>query len=106
MTHLSGLPEDQAILIVQIAKTQARLFGGTENFLVTREFNEMATHEQKLSLLRCLFAVSAAAESISGAEDREIRQIAAELQLTHPDFIEARLQYSKYLSVMQGPKPE
>ena len=40
---LSGLPEEQAILVVQIAKSQATLFGGTENFLVTGEFNKMAT---------------------------------------------------------------
>ena len=33
------LPEEQAVLVVQIANSQSRLFGGTENFLVTREFN-------------------------------------------------------------------
>jgi uncharacterized tellurite resistance protein B-like protein len=54
---LSGLPEEQAILVVQIAKSQATLFGGTENFLVTETFNEMATREQKRALLKCLFAV-------------------------------------------------
>src|SRR5689334_15130957 len=34
----SGLSEELAILVVQIAKTQNELFGGTENYLVTREF--------------------------------------------------------------------
>ena len=34
--RLSGLPEQQAVLVVQIAKTQATLFGGTENFLSRR----------------------------------------------------------------------
>ena len=98
---LSGLPEQQAILVVQIAKSQATLFGGTENFLVTEEFNKMATHEQKLSLLNCLFAVAAADESISGVEEREIRLITNELQLTHSDFINARLAYRQYLSVLK-----
>ncbi len=98
---LSGLPEEQAILVVQIAKTQATLFGGTENFLVTAEFNKMATQEEKLSLLNCLFAVAAADDSISGVEEREIRLIVDELQLTHPDFINARLAYREYLSLLK-----
>src|SRR6185503_2072362 len=58
--RLSGLPEEQAVLVVQIAKTQATLFGGTENFLVTQEFKELANLEQRLALLDCLFAVAAA----------------------------------------------
>ncbi len=99
---LSGLQEDQAILVVQIAKTQATLFGGTENFLVTDEFNKVATREEKLSLLNCLFAVAAADESISGVEEREIRLIANELQLTHSDFINARLAYRQYLSLLKN----
>ncbi len=98
---LSGLPEEQAILVVQIAKSQATLFGGTENFLVTDEFNKLASQEEKLSLLNCLFAVAAADESISGVEDREIRLIANELQLTHTDFINARLAYRQYLDVLK-----
>src|SRR6185437_10238958 len=73
--RLSGLPAEQAVLVVQIAKTQAILFGGTENFLVTQEFNGMANLEQKLALLECLFAVAAADKVISSIEDREIRLI-------------------------------
>jgi uncharacterized tellurite resistance protein B-like protein len=98
---LSGLPEEQAILVVQIAKSQATLFGGTENYLVTQEFSKMATQEQKLALLECLFAVSAADESISNVEDREIRLIADELELRHQDFIQARLKYKDYLAVLK-----
>jgi len=98
---LSGLQEEQAILVVQIAKNQATLFGGTENFLVTDEFNKMATHGQKLALLNCLFAVAAADNSISGVEEREIRLIANELLLTHTDFVNARLAYQQYRSVLK-----
>ncbi len=104
LTSLSGLPPEQAILVVQIAKTQATLFGGTENFLVTHEFNDMADREQKLSLLNCLFAVAAADEVISSIEEREIRLITDELQLTHDDFITARLRYRNYLAVLKEPQ--
>ena len=98
-----GLPEAQALLIVQMAKSQNELFGATENFLVGREFGNLASHEQKLSLLRCLFAVSAADESVTTAEDNEIRKISKELRLKHDDFIAARLQFKDYLASKKKP---
>jgi uncharacterized tellurite resistance protein B-like protein len=100
-----GLPEAEAILVVQMAKTQARMFGGTENFLVTQEFNEIATREQKMSLLHCLYAVSAADNSVSTREDNEIRNISKELLLSHDDFINVRLEYRDYLSVLKDFAP-
>jgi len=100
---LSNLPDEQAVLVVQIAKTQATLFGGTENFLVTQEFKEMTNLEQRLSLLDCLFAVAAADKVISTVEEREIRLINDELQLTHDQFISARFKFRQYLAVLQDP---
>lgn len=100
-----GLPEEQAILVVQMAKTQSLLFGGTEDFLVTREFNRIATRDQKLALLRCLFSVSAADRSISAVEDHEVRRIADELLLEHRDYIAARLAFREHLSVLKKPEP-
>ncbi|HYS04407.1 MAG TPA: TerB family tellurite resistance protein [Candidatus Dormibacteraeota bacterium] len=97
------LTPEQAILVVQMAKTQAILFGGTENYIVTREFNRLATREEKLALLRCLFAVSASDDSISVMEDNEIRRIADELRLTHEDFIEVRSEFRDRLSVLRKP---
>jgi uncharacterized tellurite resistance protein B-like protein len=102
---LGGLGEEEAVLVVQIAKAQNRLFGSTENFLVTREFGATSTHEQKLRLLQCLFAVSAADQTVSAVEDNEIRRIATELGLTHGDFIQARSAYRPYLSVFKKPDP-
>jgi uncharacterized tellurite resistance protein B-like protein len=99
--EMGGLPEDQAIIVVQMAKTQNRLFGGTENYLVTREFNEIASREQKIALLNCLFAVSASDDAISTAEDSEIRQIASELLLDHRDFIQVRTSYREKLRVLK-----
>ncbi len=97
------LPEAQAVLVVQIAKTQQKLFGGTEDFLVTREFNQIATRDQKLDLLDCLFAVAAADGVISVEEDEAIRQVASELMLEHPDFIAVRMRYRDYLAVLKKP---
>lgn len=88
-----ALPEAQAVMVVQMAKTQNILFGGVENYLVTREFERIATRDQKIALLHCLFAVSAADRSISSAEDTTIRKIAGELHLDHADFVAVKSAY-------------
>ncbi|MFN2425926.1 MAG: TerB family tellurite resistance protein [Candidatus Binatia bacterium] len=101
-----GLTEEQALLVLQIAKSQELLFGHTESFLVTREFNKIATRDQKLALLDCLFAVSASDESISTIEDNEIVRICAELQLPRDEVVTARGRYREHLAVLKGmPRP-
>src|SRR5215510_3415199 len=99
-----GLPEELALLVVQMAKTQNQLFGATENYLVTREFERIATREQKLALLECLFAVTAADDNITGAEDNVINQISSELKLSHADYIAARSHFRQYLAVLKPSK--
>jgi len=97
----AGLPEEQAIIVIQIAKTQNILFGGTENFLVTREFKEISTPDERLALLECMYAVAAADESISTIEDNEISQVADELRIEHREFISVRSRYRNYLAVFK-----
>ena len=98
----SSLPEEQAILVVQIAKSQTILFGATEDYLVTREFARTATRDQKLALLDCCFAVSAADRDVSAEEEAAVREIAGELGLEHADFIAARSAYRDYLAVLKA----
>lgn len=97
------LPEEQAMIVIQMAKTQSLLFGGTDNFSVTKEFNKVATRRQKLGLLNCLFGVSAADDSISTVEDGVVRQIADELGLDHADYIAVRSRYRARLAVLKKP---
>ncbi len=99
--EIGGLPEEQAVVVVHAAKTRNLVFGGTDNFLVTREFNNVATHEQKLALLDCLFAVSASEGGVTTVEDNEIRQVANELRLEHRDYIAVRAKYRDYLAVLK-----
>src|SRR5216117_3555710 len=95
-----GLPEELAV-VVQMAKTQNQLFGSTENYLVTREFERIATREQKLALLDCLFAVTAADENITNEEDNVVKQISSELKLSHDDYIAVRSRFREYLAVLK-----
>jgi uncharacterized tellurite resistance protein B-like protein len=101
MEH-GGLPEQQAAIVIQMAKTQNVLFGGTENYLVSREFNSIANQQEKMALLDCLYAVASADQSISTIEDNEISQIADELRIEHRDLIGVRSKYRDKLAVLQS----
>lgn len=96
-----GLSEEQSVIVVQMAKTQSILFGGTEDYLVAREFRDMSSLKERLALLDCLFAIAASHDSISTLEDNEISQIANELRIEHRDFISIRSQYRDHLAVLK-----
>lgn len=99
--ELGHLTEAQAVLVVEIAKTQQRLFGGTEDFLVTREFREIASEQQRFDLLHCLFAVAAADATISAEEEAQLGQIAGELGLSRAEFAGIRGKYGDLRSVLR-----
>ena len=61
----------------------------------------MANREQKEELLHCLFAISAADESISALEEATVAQIAKELGLSHRDQVEIRSHYRDKRAVFQ-----
>ncbi len=100
------LPEEQAVLIVEIAKSQNRLFGGTEDFKVAQEFKTLSTRDQREELLHCLFAVSAADDEISGDEETRIRQIADELGFSHREYVDVRTHYNDKRTVMRRVRGE
>jgi uncharacterized tellurite resistance protein B-like protein len=97
-----GLSPAQAVLVVQIAKAQTSLFGSTEDFLVTRQFKSMAAPAQREELLHCLFAVSAADDSISSVEEAAIRQIASELDLPDREYLAIRSRYNDKRDVLKN----
>jgi uncharacterized tellurite resistance protein B-like protein len=101
VSERSGLPPEQAMVVVQIAKSQNLLFGGTEDFLVAREFGEVATLEQKLGLLHCLFAVAATHGGVSTVEDNEIARVATELRVPHDEFVRVRVAFRDHLNVLK-----
>ena len=46
-----SIDEATAVLVTEMAKLQARTVGGTEDYVVTREFKALADMEQRLSLI-------------------------------------------------------
>ncbi len=101
VTGLGHLPEAQAVLVVEMAKSQVRLFGGTDNYVVTRQFKTLSSPEQRFELLECVFAVTAADESIIAVEEGQARQISKELGLTHAEFVTARAGYVEHVEALK-----
>jgi len=99
LAHLSAA---EAALVVQIAQSQARLLGGTENYIVTRQFRSVSTREQRGELLQCLYAVAAADGTISTQESAEIVAIAEELGFTRAEANALRGAYRDKLAEFQS----
>lgn len=99
--EVGGLPEPEAVLVVQIARSQNELYGGTEDYLVTRQFREISSEEQRLSLLRCAFAVGAAEGAITAEESAELNQIAKELDLSDEQLTTVRGEYTEQYAAIQ-----
>jgi tellurite resistance protein len=97
-----GLDTAQAVLVVEMAKIQARVNGGTEDFVVTREFRSISTPAQRLALLRCCFAVGAVDGTISAPEAGTINEIARELDLEPADINAVRSEFHEQLSAVQA----
>ena len=92
-----ALTADQAMLVVSLAKTSNLLFGGTADFAVTQEFADTAAYDEKLALVRCLFAVSSIDHAISMAEETEIHRIANQLRIDPADLTTLRMAHRQYL---------
>ncbi len=90
----AGIDPPQAVLVVEMAKLQARAYGQTEDYLVTREFREASTPEQRLAVLRACFAVGAADDAITGAESATLNEIANELDIDREVLAHLRTEYA------------
>jgi uncharacterized tellurite resistance protein B-like protein len=96
--------EEQAILVVGLAKSSNELFGSVADFEVARDFATHATYEDKLALARCLFAVAASDESISMTEETEIHRILTQLRIEAPDLTALRVAHRTFLPGLNTPR--
>jgi uncharacterized tellurite resistance protein B-like protein len=98
----SGLDSAQTVLVVEMAKLQEKTTGGTSDYLVTREFKEHSTPEERLTLLRACFRVCAADDSISGTESATLDEIASELDMTGRETAPIRAEFADRISARLG----
>ena len=96
-----ALDEATAVLVTEMAKLQAKTVGGTEDYVVTREFKALADEAQRVVVLRACFAVMAANGTISAEETAIVNQIAKELDIDDPMLNSIRADYHEQLSSVQ-----
>ena len=99
---LAQLAEEDAKLVVEIAKAGTQELGGSENYLVTREFRRISSREQRMGLVECLYAISASDGTISTTESAEVLLIANELGLSRNDANALRAGWKEHLAEFQG----
>jgi uncharacterized tellurite resistance protein B-like protein len=102
LVEYGGLDEAQAVLVVQMAKIQARTQGQTEDYVVTREFRDISTTEQRLALIRCCFAIGAVDGTITAEEASVVNEIARELDLERDAVNAVRAEFHEQLSAVQA----
>ena len=102
LVERTGVTEAEAVIVVEIARQQARMFGSTEDYLVTREFKRVSTPEQRLGVLRACFQVAAANDEISSPESAVLNQIASELEIETAEFDAIRSEHREQLSVVRA----
>jgi uncharacterized tellurite resistance protein B-like protein len=102
LCSIAKLSPEESALAVEIAKSQARLLGGTENYVVTREFRTSSSREQRAQLVECLYAVAAADGTISGAESAEIARVGEELGFARAELSAFRSAWRDHLSELQS----
>lgn len=96
-----SIDEATAILVTQMAKLQARTVGGTEDFVVTREFKALSSEAQRIDVLRACFAIGAASGTISAEETAVVNQIAEELDIEDATLNTIRAAFHEQLSAVQ-----
>lgn len=91
---------EQAQHLVQLAVQATGSHGAAEDYQVAREFELLASREEKLELLRALFTVSAT-QGITTVEDNEITRIASVLRLERSDVTALRLEFRDAINARQ-----
>jgi uncharacterized tellurite resistance protein B-like protein len=102
VVETGGIPEAEAVLVVEMAKTQSRLYGATEDYIITRDWSSRATTDQKLALLRACYKVGAASTLISAEENATLGQIAKEMGLDADEEKSVRSGFYEDLAVVQA----
>jgi uncharacterized tellurite resistance protein B-like protein len=98
----AGLDQSQAVLVVEMAKLQEKTSGETSDYLVTREFREHSTPEQRLALLRACYHIAAADDAITAMENSTLVEIASELDLTREESAQVRADFADKISARFG----
>jgi len=100
--EFGGIPEAQAVLVAEIARSQSLIHGATEDYLVTRQFRDLATPDERHALMRCCYIVGSADGTITAEESTVLQQIARELDLPRDEVNSIRNEFAHLLTAIQA----
>jgi uncharacterized tellurite resistance protein B-like protein len=83
------LTEDQAQLVAEIS--HHRIFRGLDSVRLVKRFKDLTTRTERKEFLNCLFEVANSADQTSFEEIEEIRSLVKGMDLSHQDFLDAKL---------------
>ncbi len=99
---LAGLEPERAALLAEGAIAAADTHSASDDHLVARAFREIASPEERLLLVRCLYAVAAADSNITTLEDNEVFEIATEIGVARTDVVALRSEWKEQLTVLKA----
>lgn len=102
VVEIGRLTSAQAVLVVEMARNMAELYGATDDYVVTRAFAENSTRDQRETLLRTAFAVGAADDSITAPEVAELNEIGKELGFRADEVDQIRDEFRDQLAAIQA----
>ena len=102
LTSFGDLAPETAAVLARAAIQVTDLHGGTDDHLVARAFRDMTEEEERLRLLRCLYAVAAADDTITTVEDNEIFEIASAIGIGRTSVIAIRSEWKQYLGTLKA----
>lgn len=92
-----GVDTEQAGRLAEAAVHASEVYGSSDDHLVARAFRDMSDHDERLKLLRCLYAIAAADETISTVEDNEIFEIGRGVGVSRENMIALRSEWRDFL---------
>jgi len=97
-----GIAASQAELLAKSALRMADAHSSSDDHLVARAFRDMSEGPERLRLLRCLYAVAAADETISTQEDNEIFEVGSAIGVAREQIVALRSEFKQYLGSMRA----
>jgi uncharacterized tellurite resistance protein B-like protein len=99
---LKHLSSQQVNLIIELLGRHSVNLFSIEDYIYIRLINDVLDKPGKLGLLKALFKVAAADESVSAEEDAALWTVAKGLMLSHREFISVRAEFAGQLDVLKS----
>ena len=102
LERFGGIEAQQAEILAKSAVRAADAHGASDHHLVARAFRDMTETPERIRLLRCLYAVAAADETISTQEDNEIFEVATAIGVVREQIVALRSEFKQHHGTLKA----